>query len=123
MQKEIPQNDKVQPEKMLSNQDHEEMARAFLNIGEEKMAKSHFSAAGWTEENIQKILKNIDAKKTEIPDKKMGVEEKKELLEKMAKEFEEDSERAGTEERKKIFKEMAESYRRELERMEKEQSE
>jgi hypothetical protein len=108
-------------EKMtLSEKDHEAMGYAFLKSGEKELAKMQFSAAHWPEENIQKALSSAEERKPEKESPKMNPEEKKDLFEKMAEEFEQHAKNAEGKEWGKKYEELARTYRRELERMEKE---
>jgi acyl-CoA reductase-like NAD-dependent aldehyde dehydrogenase len=98
----------------LSEKDHEAMGYAFLKSGEKELAKMQFSAAHWTEEDIQKALASV---KESGKEPKMNPEEKKDLFEKMAEEFEQHAKNAEGKEWGKKYEELARTYRRELDRM------
>jgi acyl-CoA reductase-like NAD-dependent aldehyde dehydrogenase len=118
----MPAEEKIsKPEKIIfSEKDHEAMGYTLLKAEEAKLAKAQFSAAHWTEENIQKVLADAAPKNSEKETQKMSLEEKKEFLKKMLEEFEEKAEKEeknGKKEKGKYYRELARAYRRELEKI------
>ena len=125
---EIPRDAEMPPEPKYTPEDYEATGRELLKV-DPTLARAYLRASNLPKAEINNLIDEAQRVKSAKETKKMGPEEKKDLWEKMAEEFEEKAKKIEelpeseknetTEKNKKEYQKLARAYHREIEEIEK----